>query len=81
MSNRIFFKVAALTVLTLGVAACGGDGGGLGSGGGGAVPAQDSFFTAVNAVIASGRDDTDPREVDSITATSPEDSEPTSLDS
>lgn len=84
MIHQIFFKAVALTVLTLAVAACGdSDNGqvGQGPGNGGGTPAQDSFFTAVSALIASSPDDTEPREVDSITATTPENSEPTGLPS
>ena len=85
MGEHIFFKVAALSVLTLAVAACGGDGGdggggdtGFGHGNGGA--SQDSFFKVVSDVVASSRDDSEPRDVDAISVTTPENSEPASLD-
>ena len=82
MTHQIFFKAAALLVLTLGIAACGSGGDDhVGQGGNGGGVAQDSFLAAVNALVASSPDDTEPKEIDSITATSPEDSEPSALDS
>ncbi|NML86427.1 hypothetical protein [Polaromonas sp.] len=86
MGNHIFFKVAALSVLTLAVAACGGDGGDGGGGGdagfghGNGAATQDSFFKVVSDVVASSRDDSEPRDVDAISVTTPENSEPASLD-
>ncbi|MEO7954877.1 MAG: hypothetical protein ABIR35_12425, partial [Polaromonas sp.] len=67
MSDHIFSRGVAMTVLTLAVAACGGDGngGGLGSGGGSSGPAADSFFNAVKAVVATSPDDSEPREIES----------------
>jgi len=80
MRHVIFFRGTALTALTLAVAACGNHGDdGPGANNGSAAP--DSFFHAVNAVVAASRDDTEPREVESITANSPDDSHPASLDS
>ena len=80
MSKPIFFKAAALTLLTLGLAACGGSDNFAGDPGGGG-PVRDSFIAAVNGLIATTSDTIEPREIDSITATSPEDSEPVALDS
>ena len=81
MSDRIFFKAVSLSVLTLAVAACGDSGGNDVAAGGGASPMQDSFIAIVSAVVASSSDNAEPRETDSITATSPEDSEAIALDS
>lgn len=80
MTYRIFFKGLALTLLTMVLAACGsggGDGGGLIGGGG----VQDAFIAEVRAVIAASLDTAEPREIDSLTATSPESTEPEALDS
>ena len=84
MIHQIFFKAVALTALTLAVAACGSSGDdevGQGPGNGDGTSAQDSFFTAVKALIASSPDDAEPKEVDSFTATTPENSEPTGIPS
>lgn len=79
MSNLVYFKATALSVLTLAVVACGGDGvTGLGSGNSGA--SQDSFFKIVSEIVATSPEDSEPREIDSISATSPENSEPALLD-
>jgi len=80
MSDRIFFKAAALSVLTLALAACGGSNDDNAGAGGGSGAVQNSFFAIVSAVVALSSDDAEPRETDSITATSPEDSEAQSLD-
>ena len=83
MRNQIFCKVAGAAIFSLGLSACGGSGSGgvFGDGSGGETPAQDSFFTTVNALVATSPDNTEPREIDSIAVTSPEDSEPAALDS
>ena len=78
MNDRNLLKLAALAALTAGLAACGG------SSGGGVVdagPAPDSFFVAVNAVIATTSEAGEPREIDSIAATSPENTEPSEVGS
>lgn len=81
MSDRIFFKAVALSVLTLAVAGCGDSGGNDVAAGGSSSPMQDSFIAIVSAVVASSSDNAEPRETDSITATSPENSEAIALDS
>ncbi len=71
----------AALALALALAACGGDSGNNNNAGAGVPPGQDSFVAAVNALIVSGTSDsTEPREIDTLTATSPEDSEPSALD-
>ena len=82
MNASILFRTTAAALLTLTVAACGGsgsDGGGLSSDNAG--PPRDSFFTAVNALVVTSPDTTEPREIESISSTFPEDAEPASLDS
>ena len=84
MSHRIFFRLAGAALISLALAACGGSSGGnvVDSGQGpGPAPAPDSFFVAVNAVIATTSETGEPREIDSITATAPESTEPSALDS
>ena len=80
MTHRMLLKLAVLGALTAGLAACGGS-----SNNGVAdvvpTPAPDSFFVAVNAVIATTSETGDPREVDSIVATSPENTEPSGVGS
>jgi len=86
MSNQLFFKGAAAAVLALALGACGdggttvGSGGSDGTGGGGG-RTSDSFFAAVNALIASSSETLEPREIESISVTSPEDTGPAALDS
>lgn len=84
MSNQLFFKGAAAAALALALGACGDSGTAVGSGGGdgeGGGLASNAFLAAVNAVIASSSETLEPREIESISATSPEDSEPAALDS
>lgn len=78
MSYQLFFKGAAAATLALALGACG-DGGTVVGGGGGQAP--DSFIAAVNAVIANTSETLEPREIASISVTSPEDTEPAALDS
>jgi hypothetical protein len=76
MSNRIFWKGVAGLGLILAIAACGSNSDGAGSSGVNISQALgDSFFLRVLAVAATSPDDAEPRETDSLTATSPEDSE------
>ena len=79
MSNRIFLKGAASLGLALAIAACS-DGGGGGSGIDTSQPLADSFVAVVRAVVATSADDTDSRETDSLTATSPEDTDAAAID-
>ena len=82
MNDRMLLKLAALAALTAGLAACGGSsGGGVVDAGPPPAQAPDSFFVAVNAVIATTSETGEPRETDSITATAPENTEPSALDS
>lgn len=82
MSHRIFFRLAGAALITLVLAACGGSSGGnVVDSGLGPAPAPDSFFVAVNAVIATTSETSEPSEIDSITATAPESTEPSALDS
>ena len=79
MTHRMLLKLAVLGALTAGLAACGGS-----SNDGVAVvatPAPDSFFVAVNAVIATTSETAEPREVDSVVATSPDNTEPSGVGS
>ena len=78
MNYQIFFKGAAAAALALALGACG-DGGTTVGGGGGQAP--DSFIAAVNAVIDSTSETLEPREIESIGVTSPEDTEPAALNS
>ncbi|MDB5777875.1 MAG: hypothetical protein JWP93_240 [Polaromonas sp.] len=60
----------------------GAGGGGAGGGGsGGGARASDSFFAAVNALITGSSETLEPREIESLSVTSPEDAEPAALDS
>jgi len=82
MTHKIWFKGCALTLLTLALAACGSGGDDVAGGGeGGAGGGQDAFFSVVKALVAVNPDTAEPREIDSITVTSPENSEPVNLDS
>ena len=89
MSNQPFFKGAAAAALALALAACGdggttvGSGGaeGAGGGAGGGGRSSDSFFSTVNAMISSSSETLEPIEIESISVTSPEDSDPAALDS
>jgi len=83
MSHQLFFKGAAAAALALALVACGDGDSTVGSGGagGGGGQASDSFIAAVNAVIASTSETLEPREIESISVTSPEDTEPAALDS
>jgi len=83
MSHQLFFKGAAAAALALALGACGDGDSTVGSGGagGGGGQASDSFIAAVNAVIASTSETLEPREIESISVTSPEDTEPVALDS
>lgn len=80
MNYQIFFKGAAAAALALALGACG-DGGTTVGGGGGGGQAPDSFIAAVNAVIDSTSETLEPREIESIGVTSPEDTEPAALNS
>jgi len=85
MNHQLFFKGAAAAALALALGACGdGDttvgGGGTGGAGGGGGPSG-SFIAAVNALIASTSETLEPREIESIGVTSPEDTEPAALNS
>ena len=83
MKYRIFLKSAACLGLLLTLAGCGGDSGGGGDSAntGSSQPLADSFMAQVIAVIATSSDDTEPKNTDSITATSPENSEAASVGS
>ena len=82
MTHKILFKGCALTLLTMALAACGSGGDDVAGGGeGGAGGGQDAFFSVVKALVATSPDTAESREIDSITVTSPENSEPVNLDS
>lgn len=84
MSHRTLFKLAGPALIALSLAACGGSSGSNVVGSGTTIPpapAPDSFFVAVNALIATTSEVTEPREIDSIAATAPETTEPSALDS
>ncbi len=80
MSNRILSKGTASLGLVLALAACS-DGGGGSSGIDTSQPLADSFVAVVRAMVATSADDSDPRDIDSLSATSPEDSDASSVDS
>ena len=80
------FKWSLTTLLvagTLALAGCGGGGGGDGGGGGGKTASlcagnSDSFICEVYKVVNNLTSETaDPRETDSLTATTSEDADPT----
>ncbi len=82
---KTIFKWSMTTLLLAGILALGACGGGGGGGGGnGKVVSQcagnsDSFICEVFKVVNNLTSETeDPREIDSIAVTSPEDAEPTS---
>ena len=85
MRNQLFFKGAAAAALVLALGACGDGGTAVGSGGGGGGGAgggpSDAFISAVNAVIANTSETLEPREIESISVTTPENTEPAALDS
>jgi hypothetical protein len=84
MKKRIFLSGAVLSAVILTLAACsdGGDGGDGGSSGSGPLaPLADSFFVLVAEMVATSSDDADAREIDSVTASSPDDADTTSLGS
>lgn len=68
-------------ILMLALSACGGSGGGDGAGGPSPVAAPppsvvDAFVTALLALVSDSGDSTEPAAVDTLAATTPEDSEP-----
>ncbi len=77
--NSLVFKVCGGVVVTLAIAACGG-----GSSSGdtvqgtntGSSASQDSFFALVLAMVASSPDNIEPKDIDAITVTSPQNAEP-----
>lgn len=79
MKHGILFRGGALTLLAISLTACGDSGGGS-SGIDTSQPLADSFMAVVTAVVATSSDDADPRETDSITATSPEDADSVAVD-
>ena len=82
MRHQLFFKGAAAAALALALGACGDGGTAVGTGGGGGAGGgpPDSFISAVNAVIANTSETLEPREIESISVTSPENTEPAALD-
>ena len=79
MKTRTFLSAAVLSAVILGLSACSdsGNSGGDNSTG----PVADGFIALVAELIASSPDDVDARETDSVTATSPDDSDSISLGS
>jgi hypothetical protein len=76
-----YLLIAGMSVV---LAACGGSDGDSASanpGGGNSPPMStvDAFFSRVMALIGSSPDNTEPVAVDSVTPTTPEDSEPSPL--
>lgn len=81
LSHQIFFKVLGAAALALTVAACGSNNNDDDHGSNGTGAAQGAFFATVLALVATSPDDTEPREIESISATSSEDAEPFALGS
>jgi hypothetical protein len=73
--TRVFFSVALPVV----VAACGGGGGDGASSGSTNQPQADQFIAAVQAIVATTADDSEPQAVDATTVTSADDEDPASL--
>ncbi len=80
MTNKRLYATGAALLLTLALGACGGSDNDN-NGGTPAVSAgaSDSFFAAVRALISSSPDNTEPVSVDSYVATTPETIEPAAL--
>ena len=82
-SKTLFIKACSTAAVTLALAACGGSGGGGDAVGGNTdnagSPSQDSFFALVFAMVTSSPDDAEPQEIDAVTATSPQDTEPSAV--
>ncbi|CDS55004.1 hypothetical protein [Polaromonas sp. CG9_12] len=77
MTHGILFRGGALTLLAIALTACGSSDG---SDNDVPQPLADSFMALVTAVVATSSDEADPRETDSITATSPQDTDPVAVD-
>lgn len=76
--NSLVFKVCGSVVVTLVIAACSGGSssdGVQGTNTGGSA-SQDSFFALVFAMVASSPDNVEPKDIDAITVTSPQNAEP-----
>ena len=80
-SSSIFLKACGTVASTLALAACGGGSSDVvqGANANTGSPSQDKFFAAVFAMVATNPDNTEPQDIDSITATFPQDAEPSAL--
>ena len=80
-SHLSLLKACSALALTLAVAACGGGGGSGDSVQGASADGapRDSFFALVLAMVATPLDNAEPQEIDAITATFPEGSEPSAV--
>lgn len=87
--NSTVLKVCGSVAVMLAVAACGGGSGGdsvqgisgnsgTNTGGSGS---QDSFFALVLEMVASSPDNVEPKDIDAITVTSPQNAEPSATGS
>ena len=84
-SKTLFIKACSTAAVTLALAACGGGGssgdavqGGSTTGNAGR-PSQDSFFAFVVAMVASSPDSAEPQEIDAVTATPAQNTEPSAV--
>ena len=80
MTNKRLYATGAALLLTLALGACGGsDNDNNGGTPAASAGASDSFFAAVLQLISSSPDDTEPVSIDSYVVTTPETIEPATL--
>ena len=78
-SHLSFLKACSAVALTLAVAACGGGGGDSVQGASADGSPRDSFFALVLAMVETPLDNAEPQEIDAITATFPQGTEPSAV--
>jgi hypothetical protein len=72
--------LTAVTLAVIGLAACGGSNNDNGNNSSSPTPTlADAFFAQVASIVATSPDNTEPVSIDAIVATSPEDAEPSAI--
>ena len=80
-TNLLVFKACSIVAFSVALAACGGGSSDTAQGsnaGIGSAP-RDSFIAVVLAMVATSPDKAEPQEVDSVTATFPQNAEPDAM--